>query len=274
MSFKIGFHAETNDNKTDTTTVVSTPKQEPIRPKKSLVQVYFEERNTSYSYYNDAFDLKCGDFVWVEGKLEGKRGRVIEVSYNFKIKLSDYKKVIGVADTCVAGEMNFVGPYFISNDGSMPFSQIRTWFLPPENDDDVEYVRGNDDTVIDINDLSSMGISKDAADRGFEYFDNNKVAYIGIDHGECHAIVEGSKPYVVDFTYKNGEVSNLVCDCFCTGACKHEFAVLLTLREIIKHIEKNYPHIKIDNDYLSVVRKVDFFKFAIDSKDTGSFVFG
>lgn len=47
-----------------------------------------------WAYYNDSFDLKVGDFVYVEGKLEGYRGQVTEVNYSFKIKPSDYKKVI------------------------------------------------------------------------------------------------------------------------------------------------------------------------------------
>ena len=51
------------------------------------------------SYYNDLFDLHRGDLVFVVGKLEGLRGIVVDVSYNFKIKLSDYKRVIAVADT-------------------------------------------------------------------------------------------------------------------------------------------------------------------------------
>ena len=42
--------------------------------------------------------------VYVDGKLEGQRGRVVEVSYTFKIKLSDYKRVIAVVDTNVSGQ--------------------------------------------------------------------------------------------------------------------------------------------------------------------------
>ena len=51
-------------------------------------------RGMGWAYYNDSFDLKVGDFVYVEGKLEGYRGQVTEVNYSFKIKPSDYKKVI------------------------------------------------------------------------------------------------------------------------------------------------------------------------------------
>lgn len=47
-----------------------------IEPKKSVVRVYFPSRCTSWAYYNDSFDLKIGDFVYVEGKLEGEMGQV------------------------------------------------------------------------------------------------------------------------------------------------------------------------------------------------------
>ena len=84
------------------------------QPRKSIVQVYFEERNVTLAYYNDRFDLKRGDLVYVEGKLSGVRGRIVDVSYNFKIKLSDYMRVIAVADTHVKGEFNIAGSHFVT----------------------------------------------------------------------------------------------------------------------------------------------------------------
>ena len=59
-------------------------------PRKSVVRIHFSARNMTLSYYNDAFDLKVGNLVYVDGKLEGLRGRVVDITYNFKIKLSDY----------------------------------------------------------------------------------------------------------------------------------------------------------------------------------------
>ena len=56
-----------------------------VEPKKSVVQVYFPHRGMGWAYYNDQFDLKVGDYVYVEGKLEGYRGQVTEVKYSFKI---------------------------------------------------------------------------------------------------------------------------------------------------------------------------------------------
>jgi len=72
-------------------------------PVKSLVQVYFPERNQTLTYFNDRFDLKRGDYVFVDGRLEGIRGVVREVNKSFRIKLSDYKKVISVAATKGSG---------------------------------------------------------------------------------------------------------------------------------------------------------------------------
>ena len=97
MAFRIGFAAEQPESKP--VKVTYTVPQEPTAPRKSVVQVYFADSNRKLAYYNDQFDLHCGDFVYVDGKLEGLRGRVVEVNYNFKIKISEYKRVIAVIDT-------------------------------------------------------------------------------------------------------------------------------------------------------------------------------
>lgn len=126
MSFKIGFAAGTDKEETEIET--QTALEEPVNgePKPSVVRVYFEERDRAYSYYNEDFDLHIGDWVWVEGKLAGMLGRVVEISYNFKIKLSDYMRVIGVADTKATGELSLVGPYFVTGGDFLPFSKVRT----------------------------------------------------------------------------------------------------------------------------------------------------
>ncbi|MDD6485277.1 MAG: hypothetical protein PUF72_12065 [Clostridiales bacterium] len=94
----------TGINKEPNTEALITAYQGTVQPKKSVVRVYFPHRGMGWAYYNDSFDLKVGDFVYVEGKLEGYRGQVTEVNYAFKIKLSDYKKVIAVIDTNVKGD--------------------------------------------------------------------------------------------------------------------------------------------------------------------------
>ena len=73
-------------------------------PRKSVVQVRFPGWDKGLAYYNDQFDLKPGDRVYVDGKLEGQLGIVTAVNYNFKIKLSEYKRVIALVKTDVHGK--------------------------------------------------------------------------------------------------------------------------------------------------------------------------
>ena len=100
-------------------------------PRRSIVQVRFPKDDRRLTYYNESFDLHCGDIVFVEGAYEGVRGRVMEVNYNFKIKLSDYKKVISVADTDVQGRFYMAGSHFLTfNRSALPVSKVKSWYLP------------------------------------------------------------------------------------------------------------------------------------------------
>lgn len=89
MKFPIGFAFNDESKQVEMEPVA----QQEIVPVKSLAQVYFLERNQTLTYFNDQFDLKRGDFVFVDGKLEGIRGIVREANKNFKIKVSDYKRL-------------------------------------------------------------------------------------------------------------------------------------------------------------------------------------
>ena len=179
MKGKIGFIktdyvAKEMENKLD------TGKPE-IIARKSVVQVYFPDRGASYAYYNDQFDLKCGDIVFVEGKLEGLRGHVTDVNYNFKIKLSDYKRVISVVDTDVKGEFYMAGSHFVTFDANaLPRTKVVSWFKAPIKEDD-EFVSGSDETTFSIDDLSGMNISSQIAERGHDYYASNQVCYICIE---------------------------------------------------------------------------------------------
>ena len=107
MKQKIGFWVEPKGDPVNTAQAAS--ENQIAAPRKSLVKVYFPQRGTNLSYFNDQFDLHVGDIVYVDGKLEGLQGRVTAVNYSFKIKLSDYKRVIAVADTHISGELRWAG---------------------------------------------------------------------------------------------------------------------------------------------------------------------
>ena len=197
MAFKIGFSADTGEKKPVAATY--TVPQQTAAPRKSVVQIYFADRHMTLAYYNDQFDLHRGDMVYVDGKLEGMLGRVTEVNYNFKIKVSDYKRVIAVVDTTVHGQFFMAGSHFVTFDReALPSSKAVTWFKAPAKEDD-EFVSGSDDTTFRLDDLKGMNVTAAIAERGHEYYMENKVRYISIDGTKGYAIVEGSEAYEVEF---------------------------------------------------------------------------
>ena len=177
-----------------------------------------------------------------------------------------------MVDTNVNGEFYMAGSHFVTFDAkALPRSKVITWFKAPELEED-EFVSGSDETSFLIDDLSGMNISSQIAERGHEYYTNNKVRYICID-GNCgYAIVEGSEAYEVEFEYHNREIRNLVCSCFCSYNCKHEFAAMLQLRETLELIEKYYGDTYKNSGYFAAVCKGVLFGMAVDGKETGKFV--
>ena len=267
MALTIGFAADSTDSE-----VYGSAAQQ-IAPRKSVVRVYFADRNTTLAYYNDRFDLHCGDLVYVDGKLEGLRGRVTEVSYSFKIKLSDYKRVIAVADTAVNGRFFMAGSHFLTFDkAALPAGKVLSWFKAPAKEDE-EYACGGDDAAFLLDDLKGMKVSAAIAERGHNYYLENRVRYICIDGTSGYAIVEGGEAYEVEFEYRDGMIRNLVCSCFCSYSCKHEFAAMLQLKETLEKIEKNYADEYERTGYFAAVSKETLWAVAIGDKDTGAVTF-
>lgn len=243
---------------------------ETIAPRKSVVDIRFEN-GKKLSYYNDKFDLHIGDIVYVDGKLEGIKGRVVEINYNFKIKLSDYKKVIAVVDTDVHGKLFMAGSHFMTfNPETLPKDKVKLWFMPPQNEEE-EIISGSDNSSFELDDLKGMKIDKEIAERGYDYYIESKVAYLELNGTEGYAIVEGIKPYEVEFKYKDGKISNLTCNCFCTYKCKHEFAAMLQLKESLEQVEKYFSKEYEQTEYFSAIRKGTLFSLAIDGKTGKSF---
>ena len=173
MFHRIGFASSSEESVSQSISSAVSPAER--APRKSVVRVHFPARNMTLSYYNDAFDLKIGDLVYVDGRLEGLRGRVVDITYNFKIKLSDYKRVISVADTEVKGEFFFAGSHFVTFDPAvLPYTKVISWFKAPDKEDDI-YASGNDDSSFRLDDLSTMKISHDVAERGHDYYIESRV---------------------------------------------------------------------------------------------------
>ncbi len=236
--------------------------------KTSLVDVYFPSRDTSYPYFNDTFDLKVGDAVYVEGKLEGCIGRVKKVKYGFKIKLSDYKKVIALVDTNINGELYTAISHLVAFDKNvLPYEKIMSWFTAPSSDYEDYLICQYDDESFPLDELSQMDIYGGTRDKGYEYYSENRVGYISLDGTKGRAIVKGHKYYEVDFELCNGQISNLFCPCYCTSHCKHELAAMLQLRETLDFIIKN--HSDKFKDYFAAVSKDIFLNIVLDTRKPG-----
>ena len=266
MKFPIGFAFNDEPKKVEMEPLI----QQEVVPVRSLVQAYFPERNQTLTYFNDQFDLKRGDFVFVDGKLEGIRGIVREVNKTFKIKVADYKKVISVADTDVSGQLHIAGSHFVSFDATvLPYEKIRTWYLPPVKEED-EYETGNDDTGFSLDKLGDMKASQAIFERGRDYYLEDRVVYLCIDNGRGKAIVEGERAYEVEFDYVDREIRNLLCSCPCGYTCKHEVAAMLQLKDMLEKLEKNYAE-QFQN-YFAAVEKHALFRFVVQFKQTGGIV--
>ncbi len=246
-------------------------KQQSATLRKSVVNVYFAEKHMTLPYYNDRFDLKKGDLVYVDGKLEGLRGHVTEVNYHFKIKLSDYKRVVAVVDTEVHGEFFMAGSHFVTFDRrTLPARQIITWFQAPAERED--FVVGRDGDAFRLDNLHELNVTNDIAQRGHQYYIDNRVKYICVDSSKGYALVEGGNVYEVEFEYLNGQIKNLYCDCFCNYHCKHEVAAMLQLKETLELIGKYYQEEYERTDYFAAIAKGVLFGLAIDSKENGRFM--
>lgn len=198
-------------------------------------------------------------------------GRIVDVSYNFKIKIADYKRVIAVVNTSISGQFHMAGSHFVTFERStLPKEQISLWFKAPAKEDD-EYISSTDDSSFRLDDLNTMKITPAIAERGHEYYMENRVRYIVLDGSHGYAIVEGSESYTVEFEYHDGEISQLICECPCSYNCKHEFAAMLQLRETLELIEKHYAEEYKRTGYFAAINKGTLFSYAIDGKETGSF---
>ncbi|MBE5952135.1 MAG: hypothetical protein E7260_11200 [Lachnospiraceae bacterium] len=239
--------------------------------KKSMVQVHFWGSDMALSYYNDRFDLHVGDKVYVEGRWEGCLGHVVAVNYNFRIKVSDYKRVIAVVDTNVTGHFLMAGTHFVTFDReAIPSSKVARWFLAPVNEEE-EIVCGYDESSFPLDNLDGMKASPAIVVRGTNYYKQQRVVYLCIDSNKGYAIVEGSEAYEVEFEYRNGEISHLVCSCMCNYPCKHEVAAMLQLRAILEKIENQVIESE-HMDYFAAINKEKMFSLVIDGKEEGQMI--
>ena len=98
----------------------------------------------------------------------------------------------------------------------------------------------------------------------------NRVVYLSVDGTQGPAIVQGTVPYELTFTYSGGTVSALTCTCYETGLCKHGAALLLQLRETLEKIHEHWPDALAEDGYFAAVSKSAFSFFTTSSSKPAS----
>ncbi|MGN1443091.1 MAG: SWIM zinc finger domain-containing protein [Acutalibacteraceae bacterium] len=240
--------------------------------KKSVVNVFFSSRNLVLPYYNDQFDLQKGDYVYVSGKLSGQLGMVTEVTYCFKIRLSDYERVIAVADTKIKGEFYGVGSDFITFDSSaLPYKKVLSWLKPPALFPE-EYVQGSETRSFCLDDLSSMKADGRTVERARDCLADGKIKYVSVCGKHGRAIAVGREVYEIELKIDNGMISDLFCSCYHTDYCCHSVAAVFRLREILDIIENDYRTEYEKNGCFCVVDKNLFLRFSVGYKEKNKIV--
>lgn len=268
MKNRIGFQVTRQEN---TEAVMPASEQPKTEARRSLVTVRFPSDDMAFTYYNDSFDLHRNDMVYVEGRREGERGMVTEVEYNFRIRLSDYKRVLAVVDTELHGTFHIAGSHMMTFDrAALPREKARLWFLPPMKDE--EYVSGGDDRMYPLTDFSEWELAPGVFDRGHGYYCENRVAYLSLDGEKGYAVVKGKKPYEVEFICRDGMIGALTCDCFCSGICKHELAAVMQLRDLLDCAMKEHREEYRASGCLTAVEKELFCAMTMGARSGGTVV--
>lgn len=210
---------------------------------KSLVEVSFPDVSRTYSYFNDQFDLKAGDLVYVSGCLKGTLGYVESVNYKFKINLADYERVIAHPVIEIHGRYHQIMDMLVSYDTeAIKPDQIRNWVKPPvpEDEEPPEFVQGEGYSFDLEHFTESDEVEGRIIERAVDYCKNGRVRYLSLRNGIGTAFVEGTTWYEVNFIYKDGVVSDLYCECPYSKLCKHNLAVLIMLKELLKKTDGEY----------------------------------
>ena len=148
----------------------------------------------------------------------------------------------------------------------LPYAQVRSWFFPPEADG--EYAVGHGPGPVYA--LEQLSIPAGVAEKGHAYYMENRAIYLSVDGTAGRAIVSGSVPYEITFTYADGSVSALTCTCYETGLCKHSAALLLQLRETLEKIHEHWPDALAEDGYFAAVSKSAFSFFTASSSKPAS----
>lgn len=210
-------------------------------------------------------DVWEGDFVYVTGPMQDKIGTVRDVDYFCKIRPSKYERVVAKVDTSLYGEFSPIEHLWVTfQRNSIEKDKIRLWFLSPLSDGPC--VSNNDMVPVSLFNLDGFPISSIRAERGEGYYEEHRVVSLSLDKGDGYAIVQGSEYYEVTFTYEGEKIQTIVCNCYCEGHCKHEYAVLLQLQGLLRSWSVNYGENYSKQEYFAAIDKTVAWNMSVSRR--------
>lgn len=222
----------------------------------SLVRVRFRS-GASAMYYNSCFDLREGDVVYVGGKWAKEAGVVVAVNTKFRIHTADYERVLSLLDLSIHGTFARVGDKMVSFDPfALDAERFGAWITPPydprqeQDAPDDEVVSGEGYRIDLCAPEDCEDITPAVAARAVTYRNEGRVRYLSLYRGVGRAYVEGSRWYRVDFCCRDGVMTDIFCDCPYPYLCKHETAVALTLRMLLRQ-----PQMQSVEDFVAIDRQ-------------------
>lgn len=251
---KIGFSVNTDEKKVEMKTLIPAIEEEPVL---SVVNVRFQS-GKEYPYLNTKFNLKVGDFVYVDGKLYGQLGKVTSVTTKFKVSLKYYKEVISKLDTNFHGKFKKFNSFMISKNCTLDFAQMDEWFIAPEileeGEEPEEFILGEGYECSISKFFECKGIDLADVDEAIDILSEGCVKAVSIIDGCGHAILKNHKVRRVDFMIEDGMIKNIYCDCISPDFCKHAIAVCLLIKDLVEKeiIKEDENFTAIDADYFNL----------------------
>lgn len=238
---KNGFSVNTENERIAETTAAAPIVEEAV---KSVVTVLFDN-GKDYPYYNDKFNLKVGDRVFVDGKLAGKIGTVIKVTTKFKVSTKYYKMVLEKLNPEFHGTFKKAENFMLSKGiNIIPFEQMKAWLKAPvivfDNDDESEeefYIgEGYECSLINIPESEDVEIEE--YQNAFDELLSDNIKAITVNNGIGQAIVKSNHTHIVDFKMEGDKITDIYCECMTPEFCRHALAVCIAIKTFIdeKHI--------------------------------------
>lgn len=230
---------------------------EAVKLSRCMVKIRFPGIHKELDYYNDKFPLKQGDIVFVSGKLAGQLGRVVSVTYKFRIHTKDYERVLAKLDLTLHGSFAPVKSQMVCF-GEIPLTPERfeSWITPPADpkapEEEKDEVISGEGYVLDIHDLDACkDLYQKIWERGMAYYFDGNLKYLCVRNGIGTAFVKGENWYRVEFRLdEDGLMTDIYCDCPYLGLCKHEASVALALLIL----EKNTGY-DVQTDFVALDRE-------------------